>query len=356
MRKKIFRAIGILIAAVLAAAVILVAVLVITEYKPQDVEAISASQTGMETAVLHGTEETLSIVSWNLGYCGLGRSADFFMDGGKSVRAQSKTQVEENLTAIKAFLGEADADVIFLQEVDEKSTRSYGIDQTKEIANTFPEMESYFAYNFKTLFVPYPLPPIGQVNSGIQTLSAYDATSTERIQLPIPFSGLVKTVNLKRCLLVSRIDLEDSDAQLVLINLHLEAFDDGEGKTQQTQMLVNLMQQEYEKGNYVIAGGDFNQSFSNIDTSMYPVVDADYWQPGLLDAQAFSDHFQLLMDPGAPSGRSLDRPYDGSSDFQYYLIDGFIVSDNMEVLSMETMDLGFEHADHNPIQMQVRLK
>lgn len=45
------------------------------------------------------------------------------------------------------------------------------------------------------------------------------------------------------------------------MNLHLEAYDDGEGKEAQTAMLLQILQEEYVKGNYVIAGGDFNQSF-----------------------------------------------------------------------------------------------
>lgn len=47
------------------------------------------------------------------------------------------------------------------------------------------------------------------------------------------------------------------------------AYDDGEGKLAQTKMLSDLLQKEVEKGNYVIAAGDFNQSFSNVDTGAY---------------------------------------------------------------------------------------
>lgn len=47
----------------------------------------------------------------------------------------------------------------------------------------------------------------------------------------------------------------------MLVNLHLEAYDDGEGKIAQTKQLREFIQSEYEKGNYVIAGGDLNQVF-----------------------------------------------------------------------------------------------
>ena len=61
----------------------------------------------------------------------------------------------------------------------------------------------------------------------------------------------------------------------MLVNLHLEAYDSGEGKIAQTKLLVEFLEQEYAKGNYVIAGGDFNQTFSREDMEQYPVINPD---------------------------------------------------------------------------------
>ena len=44
--------------------------------------------------------------------------------------------------------------------------------------------------------------------------------------------------------------IEGSDKELVMINLHLEAYDDGEGKAKQLAMLMDRMQEEVDKGNY----------------------------------------------------------------------------------------------------------
>ena len=55
--------------------------------------------------------------------------------------------------------------------------------------------------------------------------------------------------------------LEGTDKELVLINFHLEAYDSGEGKIAQSKMLAEKLESEYQQGNYVIAGGDFNQTF-----------------------------------------------------------------------------------------------
>ena len=141
-----------------------------------------------------------------------------------------------------------------------------------------------------------------------------------------------------------------------MINLHLEAYDSGEGKIAQTKQLASFMQEEYGKGNYVIAGGDFNQRFTGVDQSAYPVY-AGMWQPGEIGAEAFGSDFTLLMDNSVPTCRSLDRPYAGADNasFQFYLIDGFIVSANVTAESVETVDCGFVCTDHNSVCLRFTL-
>jgi endonuclease/exonuclease/phosphatase family metal-dependent hydrolase len=108
----------------------------------------------------------------------------------------------------------------------------------------------------------------------------------------------------------------------------------------------------------VIAGGDFNQTFSGVDSSMYPVISDDLWEAGAIDEESFDDSLQFVMDNSTPTCRSLDQPYAGSDkeNFQYYMIDGFIVSSNLSVESVETMNLGFVSTDHNPVVMTVTLQ
>ena len=44
--------------------------------------------------------QSLSVLTWNIGYASLGKEADFFMDGGKSIFPKSKNQVHNNLDNI----------------------------------------------------------------------------------------------------------------------------------------------------------------------------------------------------------------------------------------------------------------
>ena len=77
----------------------------------------------------------------------------------------------------------------------------------------------------------------------------------------------------------------------------------------------------------------------------------------MIDAEAFSSQFTLLMDSRVPTCRSLKRPLDGADpkQFQYYIIDGFIVSGNVQVDGCETQDLHFICTDHNPVKLSFTL-
>ena len=352
---KILKIIGCVLLALVLLVAVALGIFTAAEYRPAETETLIADH---ETDPVLEAGKLLTVVSWNCGYGALGDNADFFMDGGTSVYTADRERVESNLEGIRDKLSALAPDLLILQEVDINSSRSHGIDERTVLGKAVPAGASEaFAYNFNALYVPYPVPPIGHVESGLYTLSAAQPRTAERISLPVPFSWPIRLVNLKRCLLVSRYPVKGSDKELVLINLHLEAYDSGEGKEAQTRQLVSFMQEEYAKGNYVIAGGDFNQRFTSIDQSAYPVYEG-MWQPGEISAEAFGSDFTLLMDNTTPTCRSLDKPLAGADaeGFQFYLIDGFIVSANVTPDAVETLDFGFAFTDHNPVRMSFTLQ
>ena len=352
--KKFFRFLLILLLVLVLAAGGLVGWLSVTEYKPEAVEDLALLQTA-EQKLSPGQE--LDVLTWNVGYGALGKASDFFMDGGKEVRAAGPNAVGEYLNGINAYLyGDTVPDLILLQEVDRDSTRTYGVDEAAYLSGSGAELSRVHALNYSCKFVPYPLPPLGKVNSGLYTLTRYNIEGAQRISLPCPFSWPVSTVNLKRCLLVSYLPIEGSDSQLVLVNLHLEAYDSGEGKIAQTKLLTDFIREEYEKGNYVIAGGDFNQAFPG-SLEVYPNTHPDLWAVGALDDGLLPEGWQFAYDLSSPTCRLLNQPYDPTDtvNTQYYVIDGFILSPNVKTESVETVDLGFENSDHNPVRLRVTL-
>ncbi len=354
MAKKVLKVILIILGVILLAAAALILWLSVTEFKPADVTDVKI-ETGSESDSVRPAEgQEISIVSWNIGYAGLGKGSDFFMDGGENVASADQDTVSASLLGIYKTLysDESTASIFMLQEVDKNSSRTYGKDETSVLGIN----NSAYALNYSCKFVPYPLPPIGRVNSGLLTTTIYDIDSAERISLPCPFDWPVSMANLKRCLLVSYLPISGSTSKLVIVNLHLEAYDDGEGKIAQTNQLREFIQSEYEKGNYVIAGGDFNQIFPG-GLEKYPNTHKENWEPGLISDDIMPEGWTLAYDLEIPSCRLLNQPYDpdDTENTQYYSIDGFILSPNVQLLSVQTLDEGFEFSDHNPVRLQVKL-
>ena len=347
---KFFKGLGIIFLIILILLICAVLWLTIREYRPEKEEALKVPKNTRTLSL----DDSLRIMTYNIGYAGLDKSEDFFMDGGSKVQPDKKEQVEVNLKGIEKVLTENPADVYFLQEVDKDSKRSFHIDETEYLKNAL-DMEGIFACNFKCDFVPYPLPPIGKVNSGIFTMTDLQVNSAARLALPESFSWPVKTCNLKRCMQETRIPLEGTDVELVLINFHLEAYDDGDGKIAQSKMLAEKLSKEYEAGNYVIAGGDFNQTFEGMDK--YPITNTENWVPGIISQDTLPEHFSFAVDDTYPTCRLLNAPYTGSYETsQVYVIDGFIVSDNIKVSDISVINTDFEYTDHQPVQMEISLK
>ncbi len=354
MAKKLLKTVLIILGVILLCAAAFILWLSVTEFKPGDVSDVKIEANSEVSGLTPFLDEEFSVISWNIGYAGLGKDSDFFMDGGENVSSADQDTVNASLLGIyKTLYSDADpATVFMLQEVDQNSTRTYGKNEVDALGIN----NSAYALNYSCKFVPYPVPPIGRVNSGLLTTTIYDIDSAERISLPCPFKWPVSVANLKRCLLVSYLPISGTDSKLVIVNLHLEAYDDGEGKIAQTKQLREFIRAEYEKGNYVIAGGDFNQIFPG-GLDKYPNTHTENWEPGQISDDIMPEGWTLAYDLETPSCRLLNQPYDptDTENTQYYVIDGFILSPNVELVSVKTLDEGFEYSDHNPVKLQVKL-
>ena len=334
------------------------------EYKPPERESVPVSGSLSLKPVRF---QPIELYSWNIGYASLDAKQDFFMDGGKGIRPVSAGIVEENIWAIQAFFSAVAPDIVFLQEVDVNSKRSYGINQAAYFRETWKGSSS-FAHNFNCLFVPIPFPHfIGKVESGLLILNSYGSTA-ERISLPSSFKWPERMAQLKRCLLVERVPVQENGTngnsvssawgvELVLVNFHLEAYDsDGAGRIAQTKVLADFLKAEYEKGNYCVAGGDLNQIFPALK-DIYPVEENEFFTPMVLDDSLFDEGWILAADPSAPTCRLLDKPYTGDrKNHQFFIIDGFILSPNVELISVQTQDLDFKNSDHNPVKLTFSLR
>jgi len=299
--------------------------------------------------------DSLSLLSWNIGYAGLGSEADFFMDGGRQVRPPDESLVRRNLSAVVDYLNENPADIMLLQEVDSDASRSFGIDQVAATAKVLPDHVYARAINFKVPWIPYPLlRPIGRVDSGLVSFSRYPLTRATRHQLPGDYAWPVRVFHLKRCLHELRLPAPDGK-DWVILHLHLSAFDrGGELRRQQMGYLKELMLRLHSEGHHVIAGGDWNHAPPGVDAGSFThraEVPAWFQQvPGDWTPRGW----QWACDRSTPSLRATNRPYVAGENF-ITIVDGFLVGPEIQIRSVHTEDLGFENTDHHPVRLEAGL-
>ena len=346
---KILKRITIAILIVVIAAGGFLGWLTVVEYKPNPVDPAETISTTKESKSVELGQD-LDILSWNIGYAGLGAKEDFFMDGGEKVAPDSVEVMEGYLDNIVKYINKENPDFAMIQEVDLNSDRTFNFNQTAK----FTDKNTNFAPNFRAKFVPFPMPPLGKMDSGLLSTTDLEVEKAERIALPVAFSWPVRTANLKRCLLATYIPIKDSHKKLVVVNLHLEAYDSGEGKIKQSKALRDFITNEYEKGNYVIAGGDFNQTFPGT-IEKYPILNDKNWVPGTLEDDFLPEGWKFTYDISEPTCRLLDKPFDEKTS-QRYVIDGYVCSPNVKVNKVESVNLQFENSDHNPVKLNVTLE
>lgn len=316
------------------------AFMTLTDYKPDAVIGLEKDNVQIKTV-----SNTLTVTTFNIGYATLDDASDFFMDGGTASRAIDSNNVSRNLAGINRFMKETDSDIFLIQEVDKKATRTYKINQYDYFKENYPAYEAIFASNYKVPFVPVPLnEPVGQVHSGLTTLSKFTTTTNTRYQFPGSESWPRQLALLDRCFTESRYTYKDKE--LIVVNLHMSAYDSGGFmRVQQTEFLQNYLVKEYNKGNYIIVGGDFNQEIPGTDADAFNLSEKPNWLKVM--AGEFKN-FTWYNDPNIPTNRALDAAYIKGITYVSN-IDGFLVSDNITVSQTTVHDLKFKNSDHNPV-------
>ena len=308
-------------------------------------------------AVKVGKEYTA--MTYNIGFGAYTPDFTFFLDGGKQSWAASKESVADCIDGDVDLIKAHKVDFSLLQEVDFDSTRTYHIDEAQLFRDAFDDMSSTFAVNYHSPFLMYPFyQPHGASKSGILTLSDVQITSAIRRSLPISES-LSKLLDLDRCYSINRIPT-DNGKELVIFNTHLSAYGtNGDLHQQQLNKLFGDMQAEYEDGNYVVCGGDFNHDFLGNSKEIFnEEVPEEYSWAAPFPDELIPAHFKKVVDfksgVTVPSCRNCDKPY--GPDCFTVTVDGFIVSDNVETTYVDVVDNQFTYSDHNPVEMRFKLK
>lgn len=321
----------------------------ISDFKPDIKETISQSETPDTIDI----SKNLSLMIWNIGYSGLGDDMDFFYDGGKQVRT-TKERTQQNFNFIKDFLGQNDTlDFILLQEVDIHSRRSYRINQYDSLKNLLKGHLPFFATNYDVKFVPSPVTnPLGRVKSGLTSFTKYQPKSVIRYSFPGNYSWPVSLFMLDRCFLVKRFPTTDHK-ELIVINTHNSAYDDGSLKKQQMEYLKEFLLTEYQQGNYIIVGGDWNQNPPDID---YSDIKKDSptkrFVLNPIDKDFLPTDWNWVYDPETPTNRYLNAPYEKGKTITP-IIDFYLMSPNINSIFVKGHHFNFKNTDHQPVMCKI---
>ena len=362
--RNIVKSVLVLLASVFLFVIGYVGYVVVTYYRIEDNLKIEGHNPQSKMLEVEGE---YSIVTYNIGFGAYDQEYTFFMDtgvmlGGEKVVGKQGTATSEE-HVVRNTQGSIDtmklheADFYILQEVDTDSTRSYHVNQYDAIRTEFMNYDAIFAQNFHSAFLALPINnPHGIANSGLVTLSKYQITENVRRQYIVDDAFPYKYMDLDRCFLMSRLPLNNGK-ELVLINSHMSAYDEGGLiRVQQLAQLNQAMQEEYEKGNYVIVGGDFNHDLTNSIGVFESQQETPSWVAKLTESDIYEpmDIVVPTNSTEVPTCRAAEIPYEPGVNYTV-IVDGFIVSNNIEATAIN-IDNQFMYSDHNPVKLTFTFK
>lgn len=324
-----------------------------TDFTPPDQEIIAMEKTDLPDTIPVGK---LELYTWNIGYCGLGAKMDFFYEEGKMVRPEQAYYERCRDGIIYQITTLNKLDFILLQEVDERSERTYKDNQVERFKTSFKEYAAFFAVSYKVPFVPFPLhSPMGKVKAGILTLSRYKTLEAIRYNFPSAYNWPKRLFMIDRGFILTRYKVSNGK-QLVIINTHNSAYNDAaDMRGKELKLLKKIIEQEYALGNYVITGGDWNQN--PVAFSPESIKDGNRVKeitPGI-PVGFLPREYTWAYDPKYPTNRDVNEPY-SKGKTRTTIIDFFILSPNISLLTANTLQTNFEFSDHQPVGMIVELK
>ena len=284
--------------------------------------------------------DTFSVMTFNLGYLS-------GMTNNLPLRAPQDL-FEQNLKATQRLLNDIKPDIVGFQEVDYKSARSYGIDQMQALSENFNHGAQ--ATNWDKRYVPFPYwPPsvhFGSIHSGQAMLSTWPLASQQVHVLKKPKAApfYYNAFYLDRLVQQSVVKL--SSSEVVVLNVHLEAFD-RETRENQARALKALVDSLVQKGPLILMG-DFNARppFASDQITEEITMELFYQHPHLKPAILPSDY---TADESRHFTFDTENPYE-KLDYIFYN-PAFI-----NRVSARTVREAGQISDHTPLIFTFALK
>jgi endonuclease/exonuclease/phosphatase family metal-dependent hydrolase len=318
--------------------------------------AVEVERTGRAEHLQPGS--TVTVLVWNLQFCG-SRRHHFFYDGGDA-DAVATSDVREMLDAVGDVIADTDPDLLLLQEVDRGSDRTHRIDELDALVALTPYARVAATPYHCVRYVPHPPGDhLGRVDMQLAVLARAETRAARRIQLPLlRESWLRRQFNLRRAILEVELSRGADRPPLVVMDTHLSAFSRGDGTlSDQADMLLDRIATHDAAGSPWLLGGDLN---------MLPPQD-DPTRLGK-DAALYGDErnpITRLFDAGHRCALPVESRPHYPGDVGTYLphgseradrtLDYLFVSPGIEVLSARVLSEHTRISDHLPVLVELRV-
>ena len=284
----------------------------------------------LENKVKPENDTVFSIATYNIGY----------LSGMTNNRAIEKPKqlFDNNMNKVLLETKNVNPDIIAFQEIDYNASRSYNVNQETEIAALGFNYAAR-AVNWDERYLPFPYWPIkmhfGKVVSGQSIISKYPLKEHQRIVLQRvesePFYR--DAFYLERLAQVVKVVLNGQE--VVLINIHLEAFDKATRVKQFEEVLAIF--NKYKNDYPTILLGDFNSTARDKDA----VIQKMFAMKGIGNAAFDMNNLGNTFDTKNPFERI---------DYIFY------TKNSIEYISGKVLNQFEQASDHLPVEMQFKLK
>ena len=283
-------------------------------------------------------QNEFTVITYNIGYLS-------GLTNNQAVSTEKKL-FDDNLKTVVEALKPLKADFIGFQEIDLASKRSFKVNQVLELAEQVSFNQGAIAINWDKNYVPFPYFPFsahfGRILSGQAVLSRYPITENKRIVLDKvagkPF--FYNAFYLDRVAQVTEIKVDNRP--LIIINVHLEAFD-APTRRKQTEHVQKILS-EYVDKYPVLLIGDFNSTVPPIPENPEPTIDILLKNPSI--KSAFPP--EALNNPQIATFPSNQPKY--KLDYIFY------TPKNIEIIEWRIIDEAKQASDHLPVMMKFRFK
>jgi len=186
----------------------------------------------------------------------------------------------------------------------------------------------------------------------LMIVSKYTPSFSVRYAYPPDEEFPQNLFNYDRCFLVNRYKLSN-EKELLIVNIQNTEVRYKQQKITENKYLLEFLKEEFHKGNFIIVGGDWNQTPAGFISS-FKNDKRDTKHNYNLDISVLKN-WKCLYDPKIPSVRLFDKAY-RKGETLTSVTDFYLISPNIETIGIETIETDFKYSTHQPVIVTLKLK